>query len=385
MVISRMMELREQIDALARAADHAQRNRQWDDAVTALRAMLAHPCAHHLLIEHEVLDELHQALRSAGRHDEAIDAKRAAIAAGYRSRPDPEADIAETLLEAGRRVEADRLYAELRQRDPDDVWLYNSAGFSYAGVDDREALRWCLDGIAVAIETGDPDRVVTQLLEMAERQWSALGEPVDESVVERVEAFTASWTPVPTPRWGDLPSAPVRRRCEHCGFDPEGPPPTIATATRRVEHAGRPAPLALAWFPPDEWAAARERWPDLADLPEDHTTYSHRIESHAKAIAKHLPGRGIHIAPLHVEDLITVAGERADTAAARSERAAQVLQRGSAMAWPPARNDRCWCGSGRKYKQCCGPVAAAPVEDGADEEAPGDRRAAPRPDGRNRG
>jgi uncharacterized protein YecA (UPF0149 family) len=24
-------------------------------------------------------------------------------------------------------------------------------------------------------------------------------------------------------------------------------------------------------------------------------------------------------------------------------------------AWPPGRTDSCWCGSGRKYKQCCRP------------------------------
>ncbi|MEV6140612.1 SEC-C metal-binding domain-containing protein [Nocardia sp. NPDC051990] len=24
------------------------------------------------------------------------------------------------------------------------------------------------------------------------------------------------------------------------------------------------------------------------------------------------------------------------------------------MDWPPPRNAPCWCGSGRKYKKCCG-------------------------------
>lgn len=377
MVISRLIESQEQVDALARAADQASRDGRWDDAAAALRAMLAHPCARHLLVEHEVLDELHQALRRAGRLDEAIDAKRAAIAAGYRSSPDPEADIAEILLEAGRRDEADKLYAELRQRDPDDVWLYNSAGFSYAGIDDRAALQWCLDGIDVAITTGDPDQVVIQLLEMAEREWTTLDEPVDEVLVERVEAFAASWTPVPhRPRWGDLPPAPVVTRCEHCGFDPGEPPQGIGATARALAPAGRPMSLALAWFPSDEWAAARTRWPDLADLPKDHTAYSHHIESRAKAIARHATGHPLHIAPLHVDDLINVMGERAGTAAARSERAAQMLQQGRAIVWPPARNDRCWCGSGRKYKQCCGPVAAGPAEGGVEEEASPDRRAA---------
>jgi uncharacterized protein YchJ len=27
---------------------------------------------------------------------------------------------------------------------------------------------------------------------------------------------------------------------------------------------------------------------------------------------------------------------------------------GRHMSWPPGRNQACWCGSGRKYKKCCG-------------------------------
>lgn len=70
-----------------------------------------------------MLGELHRALRRLGRYDEAIDANRHAIEAGYRSSPDPEADIAECLLEAGRRTEADALFAELRKRDPGPAHL----------------------------------------------------------------------------------------------------------------------------------------------------------------------------------------------------------------------------------------------------------------------
>lgn len=31
------------------------------------------------------------------------------------------------------------------------------------------------------------------------------------------------------------------------------------------------------------------------------------------------------------------------------------------IAWPPGRNEPCWCGSGRKYKKCC----AAPGSGGS--------------------
>ena len=38
---------------------------------------------------------------------------------------------------------------------------------------------------------------------------------------------------------------------------------------------------------------------------------------------------------------------------------ATLLAEGPGVVWPPGRNAPCWCGSERKYKKCCGPVAAA--------------------------
>jgi tetratricopeptide (TPR) repeat protein len=353
-------ESKRQIEELQQAVDVATAAGRWGDAVTALRALLDHPCAHHLVGEDEVWDELYQVLRRERRYDDAIDAKRRAIAAGYRSMPDPEADIAEMLVEAGRRDEADELYAELRERDPDDVWLYNSAGYIYAGVDDREALRWCLDGIEVALATGDPDQVVVQLLQMAEGRWTALGEPVDDALVARVDDFVASWKPGGTSRrWPDMP-ARAHRFCDHCGADPAS---SIGTELHSLPSpSGRPPAVALAWFPASEWAGAHARWPDeLGELPADHVEYSHRIESRVKRTAQELRGGVLAVAPLAVAELEERFGEEAGTGAARAHLAAELLRQGRAIPWPPGRNDRCWCGSGRKYKQCCGPVPPAPL------------------------
>lgn len=36
--------------------------------------------------------------------------------------------------------------------------------------------------------------------------------------------------------------------------------------------------------------------------------------------------------------------------------AADQMRAGNGLAWPPGRNDACWCESGRKYKRCCGTV-----------------------------
>lgn len=353
----------EQIRALSERVDAARDSGDGEAEIEACWALLEHPCAPHQVVEHEVLDEIHQVQRRLGRFDEAIQTKREAIQAGVRSNPDPEADIAECLIEAGRCAEADTLYAELRRRDPDDVWLYNSAGWAYARVDDREALRWLLDGIDVAIETGDADRVIGQLLDMARRCWDRLDEPHDAELVARVESFERDW--IRPPRGSTVSSMPSgldepKRRCRHCGFDParspRSSPPTDGRPRRR--ESARVA-LSLAWFPADEWAAAIERWPDLTDeLPAEHQAYTREIEARMKWLARRHPGQLLSISPLSVDVLVETEGDDAGTADGRARRAAEVARAGRAISWPPARNDGCWCGSGRKYKTCCGPATA---------------------------
>ena len=57
-------------------------------------------------------------------------------------------------------------------------------------------------------------------------------------------------------------------------------------------------------------------------------------------------------------------GRQPDSADARAEYGAHLAATAdpSLIAWPPARNEPCWCGSGRKYKKCC----AAPISADAD-------------------
>jgi tetratricopeptide (TPR) repeat protein len=381
-------EAQRQIGRLTDAAREAENAARFDDAVARWRAVLAHPCAHHLVVDYEVLEEIHQVLRRAGRWDEAIAAKREAIASGYRSEPDPEADIAECLLLAGRRVEADGLFAALRERDPDDVWLYNAAAFAYADVDARASLAWSREGIEVAFRTGDPDGVVMQLLECAEAARDGLGDPKDEELVARVEVFCETWSPGERRRrWDDL--EPLEERvCAYCGYDPKrtwadedeltrprrrralevSEPERLARldAVFGGQEPSRPLrrelALSVGWFPAGEWAQAIDRWPDLLDeLPADSVGYSHAIEARIKRLNDADPGHPMHISPL----TIALVERRADedgldpgSPEARAAAAAEVLRLGGAKRWPPGRNERCWCGSGRKYKQCCGPVPA---------------------------
>jgi len=111
---------------------------------------------------------------------------------------------------------------------------------------------------------------------------------------------------------------------------------------------------ALAWFPKDEWAKAIVEWPELLDtMPEDHEDYCRQVESHLKAAAATEPGSP-DVAPLNVDALIAEYGDEAGDVRFRGTMGANVARNGGAISWPPARNDACWCQSGRKYKNCCG-------------------------------
>jgi hypothetical protein len=125
----------------------------------------------------------------------------------------------------------------------------------------------------------------------------------------------------------------------------------------------RAAALAIGWFPREEWARAIERWPDLTEqMPVDHRAYCEAIEARTKRLARSI-GHHWAMTPLTVDALEDVAerdGGDAGAADTRSHLAARQLEQGLGTPWPPRRNEPCWCRSGRKYKQCCGPVPAVP-------------------------
>ena len=68
----------------------------------------------------------------------------------------------------------------------------------------------------------------------------------------------------------------------------------------------------------------------------------------------------LRVAPMEVDCLIRYAEEHGydpGSGEARSAYAAELAREGRALRLPPGRNDRCWCGSGRKYRVCCGTVS----------------------------
>lgn len=385
-----------QIQAVTDRVREWEKNKDWAAALAGLHELLGHPCAHHQVDAYEVWDDIHEIHKQAGDYDAAIAAKQEAVRVGYRSVPDPDADIADCHLRAGRRAEADTLFADLRARTPDDVWLYNAAGFAYAWASDpAEAARWLRQGIDVALRTGDPDQVVIQLLEGLEDAWATLGQAPEPDLKDRVEVFAKAWRPPAggaRVRWDDDLPPLEDRPCGYCGFEPdrswaerqerrrrtnrraleEEMPEALARLEALSTAAAHRQPtrlrgamvLSVAWFPLGEWEKATSMWPDLLDeLPAEHSEYSHRIEARVKRIVRAAAGHPMHVSPMTVEGLLAYCAERGEapaTAEARSSYAAEISRERGSVPWPPGRNAPCWCGSGRKYKTCCGPIPPVP-------------------------
>lgn len=302
----------------------------------------------------ECYADLARSFDHRGRHDDAITAMQRAIQHGWNGRPDGHSDIAEFHLRAGRAERAAEIWAQLKAKEPDDIWLYNAAGLSYNEVGEHElAVAWLGEGIELAIRTDDPEGLVAQLSEVRRRSLAALGREHDE-LERRIDPFLEQWRADERKR--------SRRFSLFSAIEDAMPP---ADAPLPDGHRGGEVSLALAWFPAGEYERAIDRWRDLAEewAGVSHPAYCARLDGHAKWMRAH----GIHvraIAPIHVDDYIAWCAQNdEDPEEARAHYAAHRLADGAATPWPPGRNEPCWCGSGRKYKKCCGPAPPGAMHD----------------------
>lgn len=224
------------------------------------------------------------------------------------------------------------------------MWLYNAVGLVYLDAGDAErALMWLSDGLELAVRTGDPEDLAVQLFDLRDEALDRLGREPDD-LHERAEIFIEDrWEEEPFPDddlwyddlWDD-------------GSDPFGP------------GASSFAQLALVWFPPGEFDESVRRWPQLAEHWEadSYEAYVRTLQGHLLAFAAET-GRNPSIAPVEIDPYLAWCRNEGHDPGERSSRAAYaaiVAGRGEAVAWPPGRNDPCWCRSGRKYKRCCGTV-----------------------------
>ncbi|GAA3722948.1 hypothetical protein GCM10022205_03400 [Spinactinospora alkalitolerans] len=85
--------------------------------------------------------------------------------------------------------------------------------------------------------------------------------------------------------------------------------------------------------------------------------YCRRVERYWRSRSKEAEACRLRVHPATVGGLLAFAEDGgldpvdADTRAAHAR---QNVDAGNTVAWPPERNGLCWCGTGRKYKKCCG-------------------------------
>jgi tetratricopeptide (TPR) repeat protein len=116
----------------------------------------------------------------------------------------------------------------------------------------------------------------------------------------------------------------------------------------------RPASVTALYFPEAEFMQALQRWPGFSDLCSSFEEHRRNVERSLRDLDPGRPRLVVIATAAGLAEYATESGgdpERPDT---RGSFAAHLAENGHAVAWPPGRNDSCWCGSTRKYKKCCG-------------------------------
>lgn len=259
----------------------------------------------------ECYDGLAEAAAEWGDLGLAVRAQRRAIEHGCRHLDLAREMLGWYLLEAGEREEGEAVFAAARGERPDDPWL--------------------LSALAAARKDSGDDRGALQAYD------------------EALELAKVGTDPVLTRR--------LRAERHECRQDLDLLPDED---DRRAEFADPDFPdaeaYAVAWFPRDQIQAALERWPSLAADLDDPDAYCGIIETRLRQV-RAATGRVPSVAAMEVEAFVQFSSEQAldpGTGAARSRFAAVLGGRDETVPWPPGRNEPCWCGSGRKYKHCCG-------------------------------
>jgi len=268
----------------------------------------------------ECYDELAEGAANSDDYELAVEAERLAVEHGCRH-PDLAVDmLGWYLLKAGATEEGEAVFAASLERRANDPDLHGTIGAARSDSGNHEGAVRAFDR---ALELAEAGR--------AARSSESLN---DRLRVERLRAER-------------------QESRQDLGLPPDEPVHTAGIASPRFTEAPS---YTVAWFPREEIALALDRWPSLADDLEDPGAYCAIIESRLRDL-RAATGRVPSVAPLTVEGLVEFGeanGLDPETREARSRFAAELGSRDEVVAWPPGRNDPCWCGSGRKYKRCCG-------------------------------
>lgn len=137
----------------------------------------------------------------------------------------------------------------------------------------------------------------------------------------------------------------------------KSPPPAPADVEELRERlAGGMTPprqVRMLVFRRDERAIARRQWPDVYSDPDE--DYYPAAERRWRELVEEGVS-SIRVMPVTVAGLIEYAERIGGSPTDPEVKSAysRTFPPEATLAWPPPRNSACWCGSGAKYKKCCG-------------------------------
>ena len=261
----------------------------------------------------DLYDELAELAAQANNFGLAIRVQRRAVELGCEMPTLGREMLGWYLMKDGRRAAGEAEFAALRREVGDDPQVLITLGEARADAgDERAALAAFDEALTAAKEVGDAwtlDRA------RAERRFSRQELGLSEDEDDRLA------------------------------------PRPLDELSRRED-----VNLTLSWFPRSEHRAALDEWPELEEDLADADRYCRGIEQHLRELAA-ASGQRPSVAPLMVKELTAyseVEGFDPAGGGTRARFAAELSRRGQTIPWPPSRNEPCWCGSGRKYKRCCG-------------------------------
>lgn len=280
----------------------------------------------------EIIFDLSAELAREGRTTEALQWLGRLAAVGGVDGALARVEMAAVHYQGGRVVEAETELARVVASPLADPSPYASAAEMLAERgDDRAAVRW----FTMAAVRFSADQIAAASGEDGWASW----------------AFSVLWQ--------------RREARERLGMRPDDldaglvPPPALRSgrllslddvAGMRVCDGAR-----VMFWTQSEFDTAQRDLVGMIDQSVSFETYRDELEEHLRTLAAR--GTTVTLVPARaaeMRDYADRAGGSVTDEAIRRAYLDDVAQRRGPVAWPPGRNTRCWCGSGAKYKRCCG-------------------------------
>ncbi|WP_158888238.1 SEC-C domain-containing protein [Amycolatopsis anabasis] len=273
--------------------------------------------------------------------------QQAIAAGGATGGIDPQVSYAAFLVAVGESERARELLDEVWRKGGDNPSAYEMGGeiFEVDFEEPEVALRWYTGGIARVIDPADPpeaadlldDSALGMLFSARSRVRKQLGQPEDQ--------------------WDELWNSAYAIRYQ--GRSPEDVERELFRAAEEMRRPRRAVQGTLLYWPREQLAEYLRRWPGaypgFEDEADPHERHRREVESTLRGSDDGMP---LAVAIAEVAGFVEYVDEHADLRPdepeARASYAAELGRLGKGSPWPPGRNDPCWCGSGRKYKKCCG-------------------------------